>query len=278
MKLTNILVNETVHLAACTDRGLVDLTAAGFPLSLEQLIVQGDLAAACSTAEDSSLPCVDAPVYTNLVNPGHTILCVGLNYQSHAKAAGFTLPEQPTLFSKFPNALAPCGAGISLPPWEISYDYEAELVMVIGKTAWNVSVEDAMDHVFGFTCGNDLSCRAAQMRSGQWLIGKTMPGFGPCGPEIVTADSFDAFAPHTIRSYVNGELRQDGNISDMIFNCAQIISYASRYVQLEPGDLIFTGTPSGVALEKKDDAHWLKPGDTVDVEIEGIGTLRNFMK
>ena len=278
MKLTNILVNESIHLAAASDRGLVDLTAAGFPLTLEQLISGGDLTAACKLAEDPSLPCISAPVYANLVNPGHTLLCVGLNYQSHAAASGFSLPEQPTLFSKFSNALAPCNAEVILSPWEISYDYEAELVMVIGKSAWNVSVDNAMEYVFGFTCGNDLSCRAAKMRSGQWLIGKTMPGFGPCGPEIVTADSFDAFAPHTIRSYVNGELRQNGNTSDMIFNCAQIISYASKYIQLEPGDLIFTGTPSGVALEKKDDAHWLKPGDTVDVEIEGIGTLRNYMK
>ena len=278
MKLTNILVNESIHLAAASDRGLVDLTAAGFPLTLEQLISGGDRTAACKLAEDPSLPCISAPVYANLVNPGHTLLCVGLNYQSHAAASGFSLPEQPTLFSKFSNALAPCNAEVILPPWEISYDYEAELVMVIGKSAWNVSVDNAMEYVFGFTCGNDLSCRAAQMRSGQWLIGKTMPGFGPCGPEIVTADSFDAFAPHTIRSYVNGELRQNGNTNDMIFNCAQIISYASKYIQLEPGDLIFTGTRSGVALEKKDDAHWLKPGDTVDVEIEGIGTLRNYMK
>ncbi len=278
MKLTNILVNENIHLAALTDRGLVDLTAAGFPLTLEQLIAGNDLASVRPLAEDSTLPPVSEPVYANLVNPGHTLLCVGLNYKDHAAAAGFTLPEYPTLFSKFSNALAPCGADVVLPPWEISYDYEAELVIVIGKSAWNVSVEEAMDYVFGYTCGNDLSCRASQMRSGQWLIGKTMPGFGPCGPVIVTADSFDAFVPHPIRSYVNGELRQNGVITNMIFDCAQVISYASKYIRLEPGDLIFTGTPSGVALEKKDDAHWLKPGDIVDIEIEGIGTLRNFMK
>ena len=136
-----------------------------------------------------------------------------------------------------------------------------------------------MDCVFGYTCGNDLSCRDSQMRSGQWLIGKTMPGFGPCGPWIVTADEFDASTPKFIRSYVNGELRQNSHITDMIFDCAKVISYASKYLRLEPGDLIFTGTPSGVALEKKDAPdRWLKPGDVVDIEIEGIGTLRNTMK
>ena len=213
----------------------------------------------------------------DIVSAGSKVVCIGLNYRSHAEKAGFVLPEYPTVFSKFSNALAYDGDEVELPPWEISYDYEAELVIVIGKTTWNVSEEDAPACICGYTCGNDLSCRASQMRSGQWLIGKTMPGFAPIGPAIVSADSFDAFAPHAIRSYVNGELRQDGDISDMIFNCAQVVSYVSKYVRLEPGDLIFTGTPSGVALEKKDDEHWLKPGDLVEIEIEGIGTLRNKM-
>ena len=115
------------------------------------------------------------------------------------------------------------------------------------------------------------------MRSGQWLIGKTLPGFGPCGPCIVTADSFDPGEGKRIRSYVNGELRQDGSTADMIFNCARIISYASRYMKLEPGDLIFTGTPSGVALERQEGRRWIEAGDKVDVFVEGIGTLSNTM-
>ena len=146
-------------------------------------------------------------------------------------------------------------------------------------SAWGVGEAEALDHVFGYTCGNDLSCRDPQNRSGQWLIGKTMPGFGPCGPVIVTADEFDVTKPHTIRSYVNGELRQNSLTDDMIFSCAQIVSYASKYVRLEPGDLIFTGTPSGVALEKKGDPDcWLKAGDVVDIEIGEIGVLRNIMR
>ena len=149
-------------------------------------------------------------------------------------------------------------------------------MIVMGREAWNVSRDEAMDCIFGYTCGNDFSLRDAQMRSGQWLIGKSLPGFGPCGPCIVTADSFDLSRPKGIRSYVNGALRQDGSTEDMIFSCGEIISYASRYIKLCPGDLIFTGTPSGVALEAEE-KRWLKPGDRVDIEIEGIGRLSNSL-
>ena len=280
MKFANIKTVSGIHLAVETARGLVDLTAAGCPLSLQDLICGADRTVVQPFIADESLPVVDAPVFDNVVNPAGKLLCVGLNYKSHAKATGFELPKYPTLFSKFSDALAPHEAEVTLPPWEVSYDYEAELVIVMGRRAWGVSEEEAMSCIFGYTCGNDLSCRDSQMRSGQWLIGKTMPGFGPCGPYIVTADSFDPSSSKQIRSYVNGELRQDGHITEMIFNCAQVISYASRYVCLEPGDLIFTGTPSGVALENKDadDKKWLKAGDVVDIEIEDIGVLRNIMK
>ncbi len=213
-----------------------------------------------------------------LVSPASKVVCVGLNYRSHAEHAGFQIPETPNIFSKFTNAVAFDGDAVELPPWEHTYDYEAELVIVMGRTAWGVDREAAMDCILGYTCGNDLSCRESQMRSGQWLIGKTMPGFAPVGPVIVAKEDFDALAPHAIRSYVNGQLRQDGDISDMIFNVAEIVSYVSHYVRLEPGDLIFTGTPSGVILENKTDPQWLRPGDTVEIEIEGIGRLRSTMK
>ncbi len=280
MKFANIKAVGGIHLAVETARGLIDLTAAGCPISLQDLVYGADRAAVEPFLADETLPVVEEPIFENVVNPAGKLLCVGFNYRSHALATGAELPKVPNLFSKFGNALAPHGAAVDLPPWEVSYDYEAELVVVMGRTAWGVDEEEAMSCVFGYTCGNDLSCRDSQMRTGQWLIGKTMPGFGPCGPYIVTADCFDPFSPKRIRSYVNGELRQDGLITQMIFNCAQIISYASRYVRLEPGDLIFTGTPSGVALEKKDadEKKWLKPGDVVDIEIEDIGTLRNYMK
>ena len=277
MKLCNIKVNGAAHLAVETARGLVDATAAGCPLDMDAFIAGADLALLESIAADTALPVVENPEYLNVINAPGKLLCVGLNYIDHANGVNMKIPEYPILFSKFANALAPHDAQVLLPDWESSYDYEAELVIVMGKKAWNISEDEAMDCVFGYTCGNDFSCRDPQMRSGQWLIGKTMPGFGPCGPVIVTADSYDP-GEKQVQSYVNGELRQDGNTRQMIFNCARIISYASKYVALEPGDLIYTGTPSGVALEKREDKRrWLEKGDRVDVVIEGIGTLTNYM-
>lgn len=274
MKLANIIVGGQTHLALVTERGVVD---AGSGLTMEQVISGQAMDKLRAMAADKSLPVVESPVYANVLSQVGKLVCVGLNYKAHADGVKMQLPEYPILFSKFANALAPCGADVTLPPWEHSYDYEAELVIVMGESAWNVSEEEAMSKVFGYSCGNDLSLRDAQMRSGQWLIGKTMPGFAPCGPCIVTADSLDVAAGIAVRSRVNGELRQDGNTADMIFDCAKVISYASKYIALEPGDLIFTGTPSGVALEKDAAARWLKPGDVVEVEIEGIGTLTNRM-
>ena len=274
MKLCNILVNTETHLAVMTERGVVDAAAAG--LSMREVIAGADRAALERIAADTALPVVAEPVFANVIDPIGKLLCVGLNYRQHAINIHKPIPEYPILFSKFEDALAPSGAAVTLPPWEDSYDYEAELVIVLGREAWGVSREEAMTCVFGYTCGNDLSCRDAQMRSGQWLIGKTMPGFAPCGPAIVTADAFDPDAPHAIQSYVNKEKRQDSDITDMIFPVAEIVSYASRYVRLQPGDLIFTGTPSGVALEGGQSKYsWLKAGDEVEIRIEGIGSLVN---
>lgn len=274
MKLCNINAGGEIHLAIDTARGMVDATAAGITQNMDEVIRGAGRDELARIALDESLPLVEKPVFANVVNRTGKLVCVGLNYRAHAAGVNMKLPEYPILFSKFDNALVPAGTDVSLPPWESSYDYEAELVIVMGKTAWNVRPEEAKEYIFGYTCGNDFSLRDAQMRSGQWLIGKTMPGFGPCGPGIVTADSFDPESGKKVRSYVNGVLRQNGSTADMIFSCAQIVSYASKYICLEPGDLIFTGTPSGVALEEKEKV-WLKPGDVVDVYIEDIGTLTN---
>ena len=274
MKLYNICMENEPHLAIETVRGLVDATAAGFTGNMDTVIRGEGREELARIACREEMPIVNETTYANVISRIGKLVCVGLNYKAHANGINMKLPEYPVIFSKFADALAPAGTEVVLPPWESSYDYEAELVIVMGKTAWNVCEEEALDYVFGYTCGNDFSLRDAQMRSSQWLIGKTMPGFGPCGPCIVTADSFALEKGKKIRSYVNGQLRQNGNTADMIFNCAQIISYASKYIKLEPGDLIFTGTPSGVALEEREKV-WLKPGDLVEVYIEDIGTLTN---
>ena len=274
MKLCNLLIDGKRRLGIVTERGVIDVSAAG--LSMSAVIAGADREELEALAAENMAPVVENPVYDNIVDQADKLICVGLNYREHAAKAGLPISPVPSLFCKFPDALAPEGAEIQLPDWEDSYDYEAELVIVIGKEAWGVSEEEAGDYIFGYSTGNDLSCRDAQKRTTQWLIGKTMPGFGPCGPFVVTADEFDPEQPHAIKSYVNGELRQNGDVTDMIFHCAKIVSYASHYMRLQPGDLIFTGTPSGVALEGGHSKYpWLKAGDTVDVEIDGIGTLHN---
>lgn len=278
MRICNIKVGERAHLGIATARGVVDATAAGYAHGIDEVIAGADRAPLAALEMDDNAPVVAEPQYLNVVDNVGKIVCVGLNYRSHAANVSLKTADVPILFSKFADSLAPGGANITLPAWEKSYDYEAELVIVMGKRAWNVEESDAAEYIFGYTCGNDLSCRVPQQRTSQWLIGKALPGFGPCGPYIATADGFDPTRGKRIRSWVNGELRQDGNTADMIHSCAKIVSYTSKYIALETGDLIFTGTPSGVELEKREgEQRWLRAGDTVEIEIEGIGRLVNRM-
>lgn len=204
------------------------------------------------------------------------LLCVGLNYRKHAQEAGMPIPPVPILFSKFNNALAGHGARIRLLPPDLAtqFDYEVELVIVMGRKASNVSEADALKHVFGYANGNDLSTRDLQMRTSQWMLGKMQDGFAPVGPWLVTADQIPNPNDLHIETRVNGELRQSESTADMIYSCAHIVSYTSRYLTLKPGDLIFTGTPSGVILGYPADRRvWLKSGDKVATTIDRLGTL-----
>lgn len=201
------------------------------------------------------------------------IAAIGLNYRRHAIESGMALPEAPLLFVKTPNAVTGPGAPILLPkmaPNEV--DYECELVIVIGKTAKNVSEAEALSYVLGYTCGNDVSARDCQLKfDKQWARGKCFDTFAPTGPWIETdmdPDNAD------IRTVINGEVFQESNTSDLIFTCAQLVSYLSQCMTLAPGSIIMTGTPSGVGFARKPQ-RFLKPGDTVSVEIDGIGTLAN---
>lgn len=210
-------------------------------------------------------PCVPSP---------QKIICIGLNYRGHAAETNAEIPAQPVLFSKFNNSLAGSGQTVSLPGPMTRYDYEAELVVVMGRRARHVSEETALDYVLGYCNGNDLSCRDLQFLSGQWLIGKTLDGFMPVGPYLVAADQVVDPQRLGIRCWVNGELRQNSSTADMVFSVAELISYISRYMTLEPGDLISTGTPEGVVLGMKNrERPWLRPGDEVVVELDGLGRL-----
>lgn len=204
------------------------------------------------------------------------VLCVGLNYARHAEESGMEAPKTPVLFSKFANSVAATGDDVPLPVEAEEYDYEAELVAVIGRRARRVSEADALSYVLGYTNANDVSARDLQMLTGQWLLGKTLDRFLPMGPYLVTADEIDDPQSMRVRCWMNGELRQDSDTSDMIFSVAQVVSYASTYMTLEPGDVISTGTPEGVILGRPHKT-WLAPGDQVDVEIGPLGKLTNRM-
>jgi 2-keto-4-pentenoate hydratase/2-oxohepta-3-ene-1,7-dioic acid hydratase in catechol pathway len=213
--------------------------------------------------------------YGPVVTRPEKIVCVGLNYRRHAQEIGMPLPKQPVLFNKYNNALNHHNGTIQLPVDAKKFDYEVELVMVIGKEAKNVSEADALSHVAGFCTGNDFTARDLQLETGgQWMIGKTPDQFAPLGPYLVTADQIDP-DKLKIECRVNGETRQSSNTSDFIFNTRQQISYISRVITLRPGDIIFTGTPEGVIQGKpKDQQVWLKPGDKVACSLEKLGELK----
>jgi 2-keto-4-pentenoate hydratase/2-oxohepta-3-ene-1,7-dioic acid hydratase in catechol pathway len=206
------------------------------------------------------------------------IVCVGLNYRDHAAEGGQDLPKAPLLFAKWPNTLIGDGDPVVLPPESAQVDYEAELGVVIGTKAKRVSERDALDHVEGYICVNDVSARDLQFADGQWTRGKSPDTFCPVGPRLVPRDEIADPQALAIRCIVNGEALQDSSTAQMIFSVAEIIAYTSQIITLEPGDLIATGTPAGVGVFR-DPKVLLKDGDEVSVEIEGLGTLTNpFIK
>ena len=201
------------------------------------------------------------------------IVAVGLNYRDHAREVALDLPEHPLLFAKWPNAIIGDGDPIVIPPGVEQVDYEAELAAVIGVRAKGVSVENALEAVAGYACLNDVSARVIQFGDGQWTRGKSLDTFCPIGP-VVPRDDVGDTRSLRIACRVNGETMQDGTTADLIFSVAELVAFISATITLEPGDVIATGTPPGVAMGRPD-GRYLQPGDTVEVEIERIGVLTN---
>jgi 2-keto-4-pentenoate hydratase/2-oxohepta-3-ene-1,7-dioic acid hydratase in catechol pathway len=277
-----------LKLGLVTDTGVIDAQAANAalgpdaPTDTTALINGGGSAAAGLVAKAAGQsgawlldragltlgPCVDSP---------GKIICIGLNYAKHAAESNMPVPESPVVFSKFNNTLAGDGQAIKLnTKYAEKFDWEVELCVAIGKTASDVSEDSALDYVYGYCTANDLSVRDLQNRTSQWLLGKTPDNFFPIGPSLVSADEVGDPQKLQLSTKVNGEIRQNENTNDMIFNVRQLISYLSRYFTLEPGDLITTGTPSGVAMGLPN-TPWLKVGDVVEVEVEKLGVLTNRM-
>lgn len=276
MKLCTFIRDEKKCIGVKTDDGTVDITALGFPSEMNDIILGGDeLLQEIEAAVKGAEPVGGFELRFGKITEPSKIVCAGLNYSDHAAETGGEAPEYPVFFSKFNDALHPAGEAVSLPAWQKCYDYEAELVIVVGKSAWNIPEEDAFPHIFGFACGNDLSMRDAQFLSSQWLAGKSFPCSAPAGPYIVTRDELDPDrAELDVICDRGGEIVQHGNTRDMLFSCRSILSWASRFFALSPGDLIFTGTPAGVILGRpKESRRWLQRGETVIVRIDGIGEL-----
>lgn len=206
------------------------------------------------------------------------IICIGLNYADHIAETSLATHDFPEIFMKTTNALAGHQDTITIEDESFHYDYEGELVIIIGKAGKNISREQAKEHILGYTIGNDVSARALQFRGSQWILGKSLDNFAPIGPVIVSPDDFD-FDNATITTTVNGEVRQQAKLQQMLFKPYEIIEFVSQYITLQEGDIIFTGTPSGVILGKNESKYgWLKSGDTVSISISGIGTLVNQFK
>ena len=247
---------------------------------IEKLAAGGPLPSAAGAPVPLSQVQLQAP----LPRPRRNVFCIGLNYRSHAAelaARGFNgaktaedlIPKAVVAFSKVPETVIGPGAAIEMPAASSAIDYEAELAVVIGKPGKGIARAQAMEHVFGYTIVNDVTARDLQKRHQQWLIGKSCDTFCPMGPWLVTRDELDG-SRLGVKLWVNDELRQDGNTSDLVFDIPAIIEALSATITLLPGDVIATGTPAGVAMAF-DPPRWLRGGDRVRIEIEGIGTLEN---
>ena len=282
MRLATIQTSSGPRAAVFHGNHHVDLhgTDSSLPKSVRQLIESGPAALkkAEQTAKRADAVRLEAGKVKLLppIPDPPKIVCLGLNYADHAKEGGVPIPKEPILFSKYATALIGPGDAIVLPPVSQEVDFEAELVIVVGKRGRNIKAEEAAAYVAGYTIGHDVSARDWQLKKEgkQWMVGKTFDTFAPVGPVLVTPDEVPD--PHNlpIRLRLNGQTMQDSNTKQMIFSVGVVLAYLSQVFTVEAGDLIFTGTPPGVGFARKPPV-FLKGGDVVEVEIEGIGVLRN---
>ena len=233
-----------------------------------------DIVAGAPVAETGTVKAADVKLLNPVARPGK-IVAIGLNYLDHCKEANMAVPERPLVFTKFTTSIVGPGDEIV---WSEAFssevDYEAELAVVIGKNCRSVSEEEALDYVLGYTAANDVSARDIQLGDGQWVRGKSLDTFCPMGPALVTADDIPDPQTLAIRCILNGKVMQDSNTGVMVFGVAELISFCSQAFTLEPGDVILTGTPHGVGMGYKPPV-WMKDGDVVVIDIEGIGALEN---
>lgn len=270
MKLVIYSVNDGDAKAGALEDGEVRQLA-GEDTSTISLIKEG---AEKQPVGGESVSLEDVKLYAPIARPGK-IIGIGLNYEDHAEETGADIPETPIVFAKYPNTINGPGDPIRIPKITEQADYEAELAVVIGKSTRNVEAKDALDHVFGYMNANDVSSRDLQFsEGGQWTRSKSIDTFAPIGPYLVTKDEIEDPQNLSVKCTLNGEVMQDGTTEKMIFSVAEIVAFLSTGMTLEPGDIIMTGTPPGVG-GARDPQVFLKDGDEVSIEIEGLGTLTN---
>jgi 2-keto-4-pentenoate hydratase/2-oxohepta-3-ene-1,7-dioic acid hydratase in catechol pathway len=275
MKLVNFYTADGIRAGLVRPEGVEDLAASGVWQGPAPVAKDDIKQLAKRVRQPASAP---VPLYNLRLAPAvassEKLICIGVNYRRHAEEAGIPIPTVPVVFGKFANSLNSDGANVVLPPVDHKYDYEAELAVVIGREARDVTEVEALGYVGGYCCANDLTARGAQLATSQWVAGKMLDGFLPLGPFLVTADEIPDPQNLTINCWVNGTRKQHSSTADMIFSVAAIVAFVSRHATLKPGDVIATGTPEGVLLGEKE-PRWLKAGDEVSVEIEGLGRLTN---
>jgi 2-keto-4-pentenoate hydratase/2-oxohepta-3-ene-1,7-dioic acid hydratase in catechol pathway len=243
--------------------------AAGFDGSFDQFVCSGADLARLEPGSESLQGVLTAPLRARKV------VAIGLNYLDHIREAGVSAPARPLIFAKFPSSIiGPADPIVLDPTLAERVDWEVELGVVIGRPMRNVAEADALDHVFGYTVANDVSARDVQFADGQWVRGKSFDTFCPIGPVVVTADEVPDPQSLALRTRVNGETVQSSSTAEMVFGVAELLAFCSRSFTLDPGDLLLTGTPWGCG-EFMDPQRSLQPGDVVEAEIDGIGTLRN---
>ncbi|RAH96381.1 FAA hydrolase family protein [Acuticoccus sediminis] len=290
-RLCNLGLREGYGVGVELDRGVLDVTATADALGLQAPSDMDDLlqngrgaellavikAAMAQTSAATVVP-PDELSFAPLVTRPEKILCIGFNYRKHAEETGTPVPKAPPIFAKFRNALNRHEGEIKLPTdVDTQFDYETELVIVFGRECHNVTEADALEHVAGYATGNDFSARTLQMATSQFTAGKTADGFAPIGPWLAPRRRVPDPNALRLTTRVNGQIRQDWTTSDMIFNCRQLIAYVSRIMTVKPGDVLFTGTPQGVILGENIPAQqrrWLRAGDEVISELQGLGALK----
>lgn len=281
MRLATIVTPSGPRAALQNGSRFIDLHSANpeLPTSIKALLEGGPEMLQAARAEESSSARSYEAGQVKLLAPipdPQKVICVGLNYRDHAEESGAPIPREPVLFSKFVTTIIGPEEPIVLPRVSQEVDYEAELVVVVGKKGKNFSEAEANDYIAGYMVGHDVSARDWQLKKDgkQWLAGKTFDTFAPCGPVLVMKDEVPDPCALGIRLRLNGKTMQDSNTKQMIFSPAFVLAYVAQVVTLLPGDIVFTGTPPGVGVARKPPVY-LKGGDVVEVEIDHLGVLRN---